>query len=62
MALVRLSVVPGMEDGSPVKTMSDVSDLRRWRLVRHTPLEGVVLGFLYASAPPLLAAWLPCGW
>ena len=37
-------------DGSLVKTMSDASDWRCWRLVRHIPVEGIVLGFLHAHA------------
>jgi len=43
---VQLSAV--LEDGSLVKTMSDASDWRCWRLVRHIPVEGIVLGFLHA--------------
>lgn len=39
-----------------MKTMSGISDLRRWRLVHHTPLEGVVLAFHYASCAGSLAA------
>jgi len=30
--------------------MSDVSDWRCWRLVRHILVEGIVLGFLHAHA------------
>jgi len=30
--------------------MSDASDWRCWRLVRHIPVEGIVLGFLHAIA------------
>ena len=30
--------------------MSNVSDWRCWRLVRHIPVEGIVLGFLHAHA------------
>jgi hypothetical protein len=33
-----------------MKTISDASDWRCWRLVRHFPVEGIVLGFLHAIA------------
>jgi len=46
-------------DGSLVKTMSDASDWRCWRLVRHIPVEGIVLGFLHAHAADSLLSLRP---
>ena len=40
---------PRHEGCSPVKTMSGISDRRRWCLVRHVSLGGVVTGHLHAS-------------
>ena len=54
---VQLSAV--LEDGSLVKTMSDASDWRCWRLVRHIPVEGIVLGFLHAHAADSLFSLRP---
>jgi len=46
-------------DGSLVKTMSDASDWRCWRLVRHISVEGIVLGFLHAHAADSLLSLRP---
>jgi len=45
--------------GSLVKTMSDASDRRCWRLVHHIPVEGIVSGFLHAHVVGSLISLRP---